>query len=170
MSIALALLAPGAHAAIVGDWAGSWYWDAPAGLNGGPFSIDVSITSVTVNPDLSETILGTMQYDKFNGTHQGPVAWLNGTIVGNQIDFGNVLGYDYVGFLNHDNTEVLGEWYPSAGTNFGGADAGSCTTNNLQQGYCGSFELTAVPASVPEPATAGLAGLAIALVALRRRR
>ena len=169
-ALSLTCLAPSAHASIIGNWQGAWYWDASSGLSTGPFSLDVSITSVTVNPDLSQTLLGTMQYDKFNGSHQAPVAWLDATVRGNSIVFANVLGYDYTGYLNHDDNEILGEWYPSAGTDLPGADAGSCTTNNLQQGYCGGFELYQVAASVPEPATLGLAGLAGTLLVWRRRR
>lgn len=169
-AVGLACLAQTAQASIIGDWQGAWYWDAPSGSNGGPFSLDVSITSITVNPDLSETLFGTMQYDKFNGTHQAPVAWLNGSVLGNSIAFGNVLGYDYTGFLNHDNNVIVGEWFPSLGSNFPGADAGKCTANDLQQGYCGSFELYQVASAVPEPASLGLAALAVAMLASRRRR
>ena len=163
-----------AQASMIGTWQGRWYysptvvWKVPPPQSS--YQMDLVITADVTNPDGTESLAGYMDfYFPDNVLSQGPSPLVSGTKNGFSLQFIDVAHYDYQASLNFTGDEMLGTWYPSVFNPPSGVPSG-CTPQNVQDAYCGGFDLRFQPARVPEPAGLGTLGLGLAGLVVRRRR
>jgi len=172
MAALLLIASASANASLIGDWQGSWWWYPSDPTLKSTFSLDIVVSSETLNADGTTSLGGYMTYGLYGGGTHAPISWGQATRGAGSVVFTNVDGYDWSAFVNHSDTGMIGAWYPSKGrTNLG--DPLVCDALNISLGSCGGFEVAKVPgsSSVPEPATLGLMGMGIAaLGAMRKRR
>ena len=168
------VLSTAAHASMIGTWEGRWYysptvvWKVPPPQSS--YQMDLVITADVTNPDGTESLAGYMDfYFPDNVLSQGPSPFVSGTKNGFSLQFIDVAHYDYQASLNFTGDEMLGTWYPSVFSPPSGVPSG-CTPQNVQDAYCGGFDLHFQPARVPEPAGLGMLGLGLAGLVVRRRR
>lgn len=161
-------------AGMIGTWEGRWYyspdvvWKVPPSQSS--YQMTLVVTADTKNPDGTESLTGYMNfYYPDNVLSQGPDPFVSGTKNGFSLQFIDVAHYDYQSTLNLKGDEMIGLWYPSFLSPPTGVQPG-CTPENVLGAYCGGFDLHFQPASVPEPAGAGVLSVGLAVLFARRRR